>query len=252
MAKQYGPFLLKGTLQQTTFYQMDGRFIVRAKSSLTKKRVKADPAFAGSRNASTEFGRAGTAAMILRQTFRQSGTLLGDTRLQGRLTGLFTLLMDTDTQNRKGERQIQNTDLTRLAGLEWNRRQALHTLLRLPLCTGFNSAINTVEMLIPAIDPGQSLQIPDGATHYEVMLAAAAIDFTSNERIQAQASTGWRALAAGIIAQEELKAGLPARQHHWVFGGAGIRFGMGQGGIVLPLKDKAYQAFSMPLVELVS
>lgn len=47
MAKQAGNIIVTGTIDHLCFYQMDGRFYVRIKSSLSGKRVKTDPAFAG-------------------------------------------------------------------------------------------------------------------------------------------------------------------------------------------------------------
>ncbi len=45
MARQSGNICITGTIDQLCFYQMDGKFYVRLKSSLTGKRVKKDPAF---------------------------------------------------------------------------------------------------------------------------------------------------------------------------------------------------------------
>jgi len=45
MAKQIGPIRVTGTIQNLCFYKMDGKYYVRAKSSLDGKRVKRDPAF---------------------------------------------------------------------------------------------------------------------------------------------------------------------------------------------------------------
>lgn len=46
MAKQAGPFTITGTIENLCFYEMEGQYYVRMKSSLTGKRVKKDPAFA--------------------------------------------------------------------------------------------------------------------------------------------------------------------------------------------------------------
>ena len=46
MAKQAGPVFIEGTLEDLTFYVVDGIGYVRKKSSLTGKRVKKDPKFA--------------------------------------------------------------------------------------------------------------------------------------------------------------------------------------------------------------
>jgi hypothetical protein len=58
MPKQKGPIILQGTIGDKTYYKMKGQHLVRKKSSLTKKRVKKDPAFAKSRKSSELFGKA--------------------------------------------------------------------------------------------------------------------------------------------------------------------------------------------------
>lgn len=45
MARQSGDILITGTIENLCFYKMEGKYYVRAKSSLKGKRVKADPAF---------------------------------------------------------------------------------------------------------------------------------------------------------------------------------------------------------------
>ncbi len=49
MAKQSGPIKVRGTVQGLTFYQLEGEYYVRQKSSLDAKRIKTDPAFANTR-----------------------------------------------------------------------------------------------------------------------------------------------------------------------------------------------------------
>jgi len=45
MAKQTGPVKITGTIGNICFYEMDGEYYARLKSSLTGKRVKKDPRF---------------------------------------------------------------------------------------------------------------------------------------------------------------------------------------------------------------
>lgn len=49
MAKQSGPINVRGTIQGITFYKLGDEYYAREKSSLTRKRVKTDPAFANTR-----------------------------------------------------------------------------------------------------------------------------------------------------------------------------------------------------------
>src|SRR5438093_832758 len=106
MSKQSGLVKLEGTLEAITFYRSRDGYIARMKSSLDKKRVKRDPAFAASRKASAEFGRAGAAARLLRDAFLTTGGMVADTRILARLTGKLVGSMGTDTSHMKGDRLV--------------------------------------------------------------------------------------------------------------------------------------------------
>ena len=67
MAKQLGPFFLRGTINNICFYKMDGVYYARAKSSLDGKRVKRDPAF---RETMRHAGLLGQASKIASAIYR--------------------------------------------------------------------------------------------------------------------------------------------------------------------------------------
>jgi hypothetical protein len=58
MAKQIGFLKITGTLGDITFYELDGEFYARKKSSLDGKRVKKDPRFRRTMYEAGEFGKA--------------------------------------------------------------------------------------------------------------------------------------------------------------------------------------------------
>lgn len=58
MAKQAGPLYLTGTIDDITFYKMEGEYYARKKSSLTGKQFRTDPRFARSRKSAASFGAA--------------------------------------------------------------------------------------------------------------------------------------------------------------------------------------------------
>ncbi len=62
MARNVGIVHVHGTIGGLTFYKMEGKQIVRRKTSLDKKRIKTDPAFENSRKCSAVFGVASTIA----------------------------------------------------------------------------------------------------------------------------------------------------------------------------------------------
>ena len=65
MARQLGPIYIKGTLDDLTFYQMDGEHYVRMKSRLTKKKVLTCPRFALTRMHASQLAEASRIASII-------------------------------------------------------------------------------------------------------------------------------------------------------------------------------------------
>ena len=57
MAKQVGDIILVGTIDDITFYEMDGKGYARKKTSLTGKRVKKDPRFKRTMESANRFGK---------------------------------------------------------------------------------------------------------------------------------------------------------------------------------------------------
>ena len=58
MARQRGLFPLRGTVGEITFYQLNGVYRIRRKTSLDKRRLKKDPAFANTRRSSERLSQA--------------------------------------------------------------------------------------------------------------------------------------------------------------------------------------------------
>ena len=57
MAKQTGAIIIEGTIDDITFYKMDGKGYARSKSSLKGARVKQDPRFRRTMQSAHRFGR---------------------------------------------------------------------------------------------------------------------------------------------------------------------------------------------------
>ena len=62
MARQAGVIKITGTIGDITFYQLEEEYYLRKKTSLNRKRFLKDPAFAGSRIRSAQFGVASSLA----------------------------------------------------------------------------------------------------------------------------------------------------------------------------------------------
>jgi len=65
MARQAGPIYLIGTIDDITFYKMEGEYYARKKSSLDRRQFRTDPRFARSRKAAHTFGEASQLASAI-------------------------------------------------------------------------------------------------------------------------------------------------------------------------------------------
>jgi len=90
VAKQIGAYKITGTIDNICFYQMEGEYYARQKSSLTGKRVKKDPAFAGTMESANLLGSASKLASLIKRSFPKEEQCR---ELFHMLTGKVMLLM---------------------------------------------------------------------------------------------------------------------------------------------------------------
>jgi len=90
MARQKGILYLRGTINDLTFYQMNGTYLVRKKTSLNKERVSTDPAFLNSRKSNVVFATAAKTALKIYQGLPGAKRKKG---FYGKLTGIANTLL---------------------------------------------------------------------------------------------------------------------------------------------------------------
>ena len=103
MAKQIGIFKIIGTIGDVTFYEMDGQFYARKKSSLDGKRVKKDPRFKRTMEEAIGFGKASTAAQAVYWALPEEMRVHG---FYGRLTGRMRKLMRAGRTAQEAQLQL--------------------------------------------------------------------------------------------------------------------------------------------------
>lgn len=90
MAKQCGEHTITGTIDNLCFYKMEGKFYVRQKSSLSRKRVQTDKAFAQTMHYARLLGRAAKVASAFYKTLPAEQKIKG---LYKQLTGMVMRLL---------------------------------------------------------------------------------------------------------------------------------------------------------------
>lgn len=111
MAKQVGQLLIEGCIDNVCFYKLEGSYYARMKSSLSGKRVKKDPAFAGTMKSANLLGRASS---LVSPVFQRLSKTERDRDLFRQLTGFVKGLLKEGTP----VEEVQALLLDRLEGLK--------------------------------------------------------------------------------------------------------------------------------------
>jgi hypothetical protein len=121
MARQKGIIKLQGQMGGVSFYksQQDG-FLAREKGGVDADRIKNDPNFERTRENGAEFGRAGAAGKLLRTALRALLINIADSRMTSRLTREMVKVIQADSTNVRGQRNVIDGEAELLNGFEFN------------------------------------------------------------------------------------------------------------------------------------
>lgn len=176
MGRQRGPLKVTGTLGDINFYKSQDGYLVREKGGVDGKRIKNDPAFKRTRENAQEFGRAGKAGKLLRTAFRPV-LLNSDNRVVSRLQKDLMKVIQADTVNARGMRNVGKGDATLLTDFEFNNQAPLGATFYAPYTAAIDRVSGELTVNIQAFSPVAMLVAPSGTTHFKIVSGGAAIDF---------------------------------------------------------------------------
>lgn len=120
MARQRSIIKLDGTIGGITFYKSKDGYLAREKDGIPAERIANDPAFQRTRENGAEFGRAGKAGKVLRNSIRQLLQNVNDSRMVSRLTKEMVKVIQIDATNPKGQRNVIDGEAELLIGFDFN------------------------------------------------------------------------------------------------------------------------------------
>jgi len=246
MAKQKGIIKLDGTIGGITFYKTteDG-YLAREKGGVSADKIANDPAFQRTRENGEEFGRAGKAGKLLRNSIRAMLQNASDSRMVGRLTQKMVEVIQEDLTNPRGQRNVIDGEAELLEGFEFNINGKLGTTLYAPFTGTIDRVAGTLTANIPAFVPINMLAAPGGATHFKIVSAGAEVDFENETFVidtQATAVLPWDSAATAVI---NLINAVTANSTHPLFLALGIEFYQEVNGQMYPLKNGAFNPLSL-------
>src|SRR5690606_12281695 len=190
MAKQKGIIKLKGTIGGITFYKtsLDGH-LAREKGGIEASRIANDPAFQRTRENGAEFGSAGKAGKMLRTAIRPLLLNSADSRMASRLTQQMVRVIQADTTNDRGQRNVLDGETELLTGFEFNIRGKLGTSFFAPFTSNIDRVAGELTVDVPSFVPVNMLAAPSGTTHFKIISAAAEIDFENETYVMSNSET---------------------------------------------------------------
>jgi len=245
MAKQKGIIKLEGTIGDITFYKSQDGHLARGKGGVDGKRIATDPNFQRTRENGSEFGRAGKAGKILRNSMRGILQNAKDSRMVSRLTKKMVEVLQKDITSTRGLRNVIDGEAELLEGFEYNINAKLSTTLYAPYTATIDRVAGTLVVNIPVFVPGNMIAAPNGCTHYKIVSAAAEINFENESFIIDSKSTvilPWNFAATAVI---NLTNTVTANSTHPLFLALGIEFYQDVNGVKYPLKNGSYNALSL-------
>ncbi len=245
MAKQKGIIKLDGTIGGITFYKSQDGYLAREKGGVSADRIANDPNFQRTRENGEEFGRAGKAGKLLRNSIRAMLQNGSDSRMVSRLTQKMVEVIQEDATNPRGLRNVIDGEAELLEGFEFNISGKLGTTLYAPYTSTIDRVAGTLAVSIPAFVPLNMIAAPGGTTHFKIVSAGADIDFENETFVmdaQATAVLPWDATATTIIS---LVNTVTANSTHPLFHALGIEFYQEVNGQMYPLKNGAFNPLAL-------
>jgi hypothetical protein len=245
MAKQKGIIKLDGTIGGITFYKSQDGYLAREKGGVSGDRIANDPNFQRTRENGNEFGRAGKAGKLLRNSIRAMLQNASDSRMVSRLTQKMVEVIQEDATNPRGQRNVIDGEAELLEGFEFNISGKLGTTLYAPYTSTIDRVTGTLTASIPSFVPLNMIAAPNGATHFKIVSAGAEVDFENETFVmdaQATAVLPWDATATAVIS---LANTVTANSTHPLFLALGIEFYQEVNGQMYPLKNGAFNPLAL-------
>ena len=154
MAVVRGINQITGTIQNATYYTVQGsdKVFLRMKGGPTKHRVKTDPHYAKLRLNNSEWSGCARMTSFLRDNLTAMKPM-EDYPVCGTLNAIFKRIQKTDLETEHGKRSILlSKNKTLLSGFSFSRKQALESVLKVPIEASINRETGEAYVNIPETD----------------------------------------------------------------------------------------------------
>ena len=207
MARQTGILGIQGTVGGLVFSKNGN---ISQKPASNKAAFASAPSRARTRENASEFGLSAKYSKLLRDSLRVAIAAASDSRVASRLTAKMREIIGLDDTSDRGQRVFDSSNSAPLLGFDFNAASGIGQTMYFPYeVTGAGA---DVTMSIPALNPGNDVAAPQGATHFEVVFAASALDMETLNFTNAvvAAPLGILPINSAALANQQMVATFPA------------------------------------------
>ena len=206
-----------------------------------KAAFAAAPSRARTRENASEFGRAGTAGKLIRTALRTLISTASDSLMVSRLTQKTRAIIGLDETNDRGARVMDKDNALELVGFDFNAAASLGQVFFGAYTAAAAGADLTIGL--PSLNGLTDVAAPQGATHFELVVASAAINFETGAIAQGVVAVplGSLPLNGPVLVNQTIKASLAAAPtaDDVVIGVLGVNFYQLLNGKQYPLHNNA-------------
>lgn len=245
MARQRSIIKLNGTIGGITFYKSKDGYMAREKGGVSANRIRTDPAFQRTRENGAEFGRAGKAGKVLRNSIRQLLQNINDSRMVSRLTKEMVKVIQLDATNLRGERNVIDGEAELLIGFDFNSNAKLGNTVYAPWEKTLDRATGEASISFEPFVPANMIAAPGGTTHFKLTAAAMEIDFENETHLAPTGETAVLPWDVSMTAAIDIPLQFTEDSTHPLFLALGVEFFQEVNGQMYPLKNGTFNALKL-------
>ncbi len=238
MASQKGILGLQGTVGGLVFARNG---TVRQKPGSNKAAFNSAASLARTRENASEFGTAASAGKLIRTALRTLISTASDSLMVSRLTQKTRAIIGMDETNDRGARVMDKDNALELVGFDFNASASLGQVFFGAYTAAAAGADLTIGL--PSLNGLTDVAAPQGATHFELVVASAAINFETGAIAQGVVAVplGSLPLNGPVLVNQRIKASLAAAPtaDDVVIGVLGVNFYQLLNGKQYPLNNNA-------------
>ena len=245
MAKQKGILKLDGTIDDITFFKSRDGYLAKAKGGVPAARIANDASFQRTRENGAEFGEAGKAGKLLRNSMRSLLQNASDRLLPSRMTTKMLKVVQADTTSVRGKRNVVHGDVNLLQGFDFNINALLNATFHAPFTGTIDRAGGKLIANLPPFIPMNMLIAPGGTTHFRIVTAGAEVDFANGKYVVETKQSDILPLNSVPTAVIELVNVVTAGSANPLFLALGVEFYQLVNGLMYPLKSGSFNSLSL-------